>query len=316
MKVLACLLNWRTADMTAGALDLLIPQLRELGSARVMVVDNDSQDGSFDRLATHVAARGYGDVAEVVASGRNGGFGFGNNVALRSGLRAADPPEYFYLLNSDAFMRKGALRALVGYADAHPRVGVAGSTVLTLEGVPQTSAFRFPSALSELERMVSTRPVSWALKRSIVPLPIPKATTTDVDWVAGASMLLRRDMLEQIGLFDEAFFLYYEETDLCLRAKRAGWQVAYVREGEVEHEGGASTGVTSSFVVAKPMPTYLFASRRHYFLKNHGRATLWRANAAHLVGGAVYRLRTRLGRRDDQRPREWLDGVIYNLRNP
>ena len=316
MKLLACLLNWRTADMTARALDLLVPELRGLGSARVMVVDNDSQDGSLEKLTAHVTAHGYQDVAEVVASGHNGGFGFGNNVTLRSGLRAADPPEYFYLLNSDAFMRAGTLRALVDYADAHPRVGIAGSTVLTLEGVPQTSAFRFPSPLSELEAMVSLGVVSRVLKRSIVPLPIPAATTTDVDWVAGASMLLRRDMLEKIGIFDETFFLYYEETDLCLRAKRAGWQVAYVREGAVEHEGGASTGVTSSVVVQKPMPTYVFASRRHFFLKNFGRATLWQANAAHLLGGGLFRLRTRLGRRDDHRPREWIDGVIYNLKNP
>lgn len=316
MKLLACLLNWRTAEMTKKALDLLVSELRGLGEARACVVDNDSQDGSFEALSAHVAERGYGDVVEVVASGYNGGFGFGNNVALRRGLRAADPPEYFYLLNSDAFMRPGTLRALVEYADQHPNVGIAGSMVLDTAGEPQVSVFRFPSVASEIESSVRVGVVTTLLGAHRVPLPIPGATTTGVDWVAGASMLLRRTMLERIGLFDETFFLYYEETDLCLRAKRAGWDVAYVREGAVEHIGGASTGVASHTVIPKPMPKYVFDSRRHYFLKNHGRAVLWQANLAHLFGGAVYRLRTRLGTADMQRPREWIDGVLYNLKHP
>ncbi|OGQ23134.1 MAG: hypothetical protein A2138_05740 [Deltaproteobacteria bacterium RBG_16_71_12] len=316
MKVLACILNWRTADMTAHALDLLVPQLRALGAARVIVVDNDSQDGSFEKLAGHVARHGYHDVAEVVASGRNGGFGFGNNVALRRGLEGPDPPDYFYLLNSDAAPRAGALQAITDYADRNPQVGIAGTTVLDTGGRPQTSAFRFPSVRSELAQMLSYGPVSALLADALVPLPIPSHTTTGVDWVAGASMLLRRTMLEQIGVFDETFFLYYEETDLCLRAKRAGWHVAYVREGEVEHIGGASTGVASHTVFAKPMPEYVFASRRHYFLKNYGRAVLWQANLAHAVGGAGFRVLTKLGKRDHHRPREWIDGVLYNLKHP
>lgn len=302
--------------MTARALDLLVPELRDLGASRVCVVDNDSQDGSFEKLSAHVADRGYQDVAEVVASGRNGGFGFGNNVVLRRGLQSPDAPDYFYLLNSDAFMHAGALRAVTQYADQHPRVGIAGTTVIDDKGQPQTSAFRFPSVRSELQRMLSFGPVSALLAKSVVALPIPERSTTEVDWVAGASMLLRRTTLEQIGIFDETFFLYYEETDLCLRAKRAGWQIAYVREGEVEHIGGVSTGVASHTVFKKPMPEYVFASRRHYYLKNYGRAVLWQANLAHALGGAGFRVLTKLGKRDHHRPREWIDGVLYNLKHP
>jgi N-acetylglucosaminyl-diphospho-decaprenol L-rhamnosyltransferase len=312
VKLRVPLLNWRTAQMTVRALDALVPELRALGDARVLVVDNDSQDGSYDALVQAVNERGYGDVAEVVQSGRNGGYGFGNNVALRRGT--AEGADYLYLLNSDAFVEPGAVRALVDYLDAHPRVGIAGSAVHSLDGAPHESAFRFPSVLSELERVTRLGVLTRALQNVRVPIARPTHTTTNVDWVAGASMMIRREVLEQIGLFDERFFLYYEETDLCLRAKRAGWLVAYVCESRVAHVGGASTGVTSQRVVQKPLPRYVLESRRHYFLKNHGRSRLWAANLAHFVGGASFRVRRVVQRKPDpERPREWLDTVLFNL---
>lgn len=317
MKLLACLLNWRTADMTLRALETLVGEVRGIPGARVCVVDNDSGDGSYEKIRDVVSTRGWGDLVEVVQSGHNGGFGYGNNVALRRGLLAEDKPDYFYLLNSDAFPDPGALDALLRYMDANPRVGLCGSTVRGLDGEPQRSAFRFPSLWSEIDRTAKLGVLSRILEDKIVNMPIPLRTTTNVDWVAGASMMIRRQTLEEIGLFDERFFLYYEETDLCLRARRAGWLIGYVRESSVAHVGGASTGVQSHTVVQKPMPTYVFDSRRHYFLKNHGRPGLWAANAAHAIAGASFRLRRRVqGKPDPERPREWIDCVLYNLKNP
>jgi N-acetylglucosaminyl-diphospho-decaprenol L-rhamnosyltransferase len=303
--------------MTVRALDAVVPELRTIGASKVIVVDNDSRDGSYEKLCAAVAEKAYDDVAEVVQSGRNGGFGFGNNVALRRGLASKDPYQYFFLLNSDAFVEPGALQALVSYLDAHPRVGIAGSCVHSIDGSPQESAFRFPTVLGELERVTRLGVLSKALDNVRVPICQPEKTTTNVDWVAGAAMMLRREVLEQVGLFDETFFLYYEETDLCLRAKRHGWLVAYVKESNVAHIAGASTGVTSHRVVPKPVPRYLLESRRHYFLKNHGRTMLWAANAAHFLGGASFRLRRILQRKPDpERPREWIDTVLFNITNP
>jgi hypothetical protein len=317
VKLLACLLNWRTADMTIRALESLVRELRALGDSRACVVDNDSQDGSFEKIEAAVQEHGWGDVVDVIQSGYNGGFGYGNNVALRRGLYAEDKPDFFFLLNSDAFPDEGALERLVEYMRQNPKVGIAGSAVRGLDGEPQISCFRFPSVWSEVDRAVKLGALSKILEDKVVTIPIPLRTTTDVDWVAGAAMMIRREVLEKIGLFDERFFLYYEETDLCLRAKRAGWQVAYVRESSVAHIGGASTGVQSHTVVPRPMPTYVFDSRRHYFLKNHGRPTLWAANLVHALGGASFRIRRRLQNKPDpERPREWIDGVLYNLKNP
>lgn len=317
MRVLVCILNWRTASMSLRALAHVVPQVRSLGCSRVCVVDNASGDGSFELLTAAVHSHGWDDVVDVVQSGHNGGFGFGNNVALRRGLVGEDKADFFYLQNSDAFPHPGALQTLLAHLQQHPRVGICGSLVRGLDGEPQTSAFRFPSPWSELERAARLGVLSRALADRKVPMPPPLRSTGGVDWVAGASMLVRRAVLEDVGIFDEAFFLYYEETDLCLRARRAGWEVAWVRASSVAHIGGASTGVQHHIRVQERMPRYVFDSRRHYFLKNHGRATLWAANAAYVLGAVSFRLRRALQNKPDpERPREWLDATIHHLTHP
>ena len=107
--------------------------------------------------------------------------------------------------------------------------------------------------------------VSRLLRRSIVAPP-PARVACRVDWLAGASMMIRRPVLDEAGLFDEAFFLYFEETDLCRRALAAGWSTWYVPESRVAHIGSASTGMKRR----EPRPAYWFASRRHYLRKHDG----------------------------------------------
>ncbi|TFG92182.1 MAG: glycosyltransferase family 2 protein, partial [Myxococcales bacterium] len=110
-------------------------------------------------------------------------------------------------------------------------------------------------------------------------------------WLAGASMMIRRSVFESIGLFDEEFFLYYEETDFCLRARRGGFPTWYLPESRVAHVGSASTGFQDP---ARPRPGYWFDSRRHYLRKHRGTAYLWLANGAWIVGYSLGRLRRRL----------------------
>src|SRR5690606_32440824 len=136
-----------------------------------------------------------------------------------------------------------------------------------VKGEPQHTAFRFPSLWSELDSAMELGLITRLLKNFIVPMPIPE-TDCEADWVGGASMILRREMLDEVGLFDETFFLYFEETDLCRRAKRAGWPSHFVRQSHVTHIGSASTGISER---GRRRPGYWFDSRRHYFVKNHGR---------------------------------------------
>ncbi len=317
MRVFCCLLNWRTAEMTLSALDTLLVEVRAINAitpdaARVCIVDNGSGDGSEEMLRAGVNERGADDVVEVVQSGKNGGYGYGNNVALRTAIAAGY--DVAYLLNSDAFVEGTALQTLLAHLQAHPRVGIAGGYIHGVDGEPHPGAFHYPTIWSEIEGSVRFAPLSKLLKDKIVPRPVPTTTELGVDWVPGASMVIRTAVLKDIGLFDETFFLYYEETDLCHRAKDAGWDIAFVREASVAHIVGATTGVKN---LKRRTPGYLLDSRRHYFLKHHGRAYLWASNAVYAAGLASFRLRRRLQGKPEQDYEQALrDFVVHCVKHP
>lgn len=311
MKLLAVILNYRTPDMTLEALEALLRELRALPDARVTIVDNDSRDGSFEKLSAAVAERGLVPRVRVVASEYNGGFAYGNNFAIREALAWDDPPDYVYLQNSDAFPDPGCLTGLVDFLDAHPEAGIAGSYVHGPEPVPHKTAFRFPSLASELESTLGVGLVSRLLRPWIVSPPLP-AVTSRVDWLAGASMMVRREVFERVGLLDEAYFMYFEETDFCLAARRAGFTTWYVVESSVTHIGAASTGLKDR---SRRTPSFWFASRRTFWLENHGRATLWAANVIYVLGAALRRLRCKLtGKPLDDFPHHLRDFIRFNFR--
>ena len=311
MKLLTVILNYKTPDMTLDSIEAALRELAPYPDARVAVVDNDSQDGSYEQLCNAVEERGYSDRVSVVASEYNGGFAYGNNLAIREALAGEDLPEYVYLLNSDAFPDPRCISELVDFLDSHPEAGIAGSYVHGPEPVPHKTAFRFHTIWSELESTLGLGIVSRLLDRYLVAPALP-TETRQVDWLAGASMLIRREALEEVGLLDDTFFLYFEETDFCHRARNAGWTTHYVVESSVTHVGSASTGMKDK---SKPTPTYWFASRRHYFLKNYGRLYLWGANIAYVVGGTLRRIRWRtIGRPESDAKHHMRDFIRFNFR--
>ncbi len=301
--LLTVILNWRTAEMTLKAAEFALREMQGIDGA-LTIVDNASGDGSFERMTAEVATRGW-DRVRVLQSSHNGGFGAGNNVGIRAGLPDGRQPDYLYILNSDAFPGPGAIRALVDHLESHPATGFAGSFICGEDGVPHRTAFRFPSIAGEFEAALRFGPVSRLLRRSIVAMPIPEATAR-VDWLAGASLMMRRSVLDRIGLFDETFFLYFEETDLCRRAALAGWPCDYVRASRVTHIGSVSTGMKTW----ARMPGYWFDSRRHYFTKNHGPAYATAATAAHLLAGLLWRARLMLQTKTPGDPPHFLGDLL------
>lgn len=298
-RLLTVILNYRTPDMTLRAVEAALRAMEGI-AGEIVVVDNDSGDGSFERMTRHALSSGWtdGSRVRVVQSGRNGGFGAGNNFGIQAGLNNGARPDYIYVLNSDAFPARDAIRVLIDYLQTHPEAGFAGSYIHGPDGDPHLTTFRFPSLASEFEGAVRLGLVSRALANRRVPVDIPDQTTP-VDWLAGASLMMRREVLDDIGLFDETFFLYFEETDLCLRAHRAGYQTVFVRESEVAHIGSVSTGMKEW----RRVPGYWFDSRLYYFAKNHGAFYAALATSAHLAGGVLHRLRQALqGRRPADPP--------------
>ncbi len=306
MTVLTVILNWRTPDMTLRAVQAARVAMQGIAGA-ITVVDNNSGDGSEDAL--RAGTRDWPEV-RVIQAGRNGGFGAGNNVGIRAGLPDGSRPDHVYILNSDAFPAPDAIRALLNHLETHPGTGFAGSHIHGPDGDPHRTAFRFPSIAGEFEAQVRFGPVSRLLRHSIVAQPLPTVTTR-VDWLAGASLMMRMDVLDRIGLFDEAFFLYFEETELCRRASGAGWPTDYVVESRVAHIGSVSTGMKEW----RRMPGYWFDSRWHYFTKVHGRGYAALATLAALTGGALWRLRLLIQRRDRGDPPHFLrDLGLHHLR--
>lgn len=287
-KVLAVVLNWRTAEMTLKAAASALVALGGMDAA-LTIVDNDSGDGSFEMIAQTVRARGW-DTCEtpvrVLQSGRNGGFGAGNNFGIRAGMPDGGRPDFIYILNSDAFPAPDAIHALVDHLSRHPQTGFAGSYIHGPDGQAHRTAFQFPTIASEFETQIRLGIVSRLLNRFVVAQALP-TTTGRVDWLAGASLMMRQDVLDQIGLFDEQFFLYFEETDLCHRATMAGYPVDYVVESCVEHIGSVSTGMKEW----QRIPQFWLDSRLYYFTKTHGGTYAAAATVAHILGGMLWRLR-------------------------
>jgi GT2 family glycosyltransferase len=312
-RLLTILLNWRTPEMTLRAAEAALVALQGIDGA-LTIVDNDSADGSFERLSSEVTARGWASGPQqvrVLQSGHNGGFGAGNNHGVRAAMPDGSKPDYVYLLNSDAFHSPDAIRALLTHLETHPATGFAGSYIHGPEGDPHRTAFRFPSVLSEFEGQIRFGPVSRLLRRHIVAQPIPQATTR-VDWLAGASLMMRQSVLDQIGLFDETFFLYFEETDLCRRAALAGFPTDYVVESRVSHIGSASTGMKTWTRI----PQFWLDSRLHYFTKNHGPSYAALATLSALAGGTLWRLRLLIQRKDRGDPPRYLrDMAAHHLRH-
>lgn len=280
--VLTVLLNWRTAEMTLRAADSAERAMDGIAGG-IVVVDNDSCDGSFERMSEALRDRPR---FRVVQSGRNGGFGAGNNVGIRLGLPDGVRPDYVYILNSDAFPAPDAIRLLLDYLERNPLVGIAGSYIHGSDGEVHVTCFRFPSAASEFEGAARTGPISKMLAHRSVTVGVPDATGP-VDWLAGASMMIREEVVRTVGVFDETFFLYFEETDLCRRAAEAGWPTHFVRESRVEHIGSVSTGMKTW----KRVPGYWFDSRWHYFRKSGGTGRAIFATLAHLAGAIILQAR-------------------------
>lgn len=311
-SVLCILLNFRTPAMTLRAAEAALADLHGQG-AELVIVDNASGDGSYEMIAQEVAARGWGEggLVRVVASPVNGGFGAGNNIGLRMGMSDGRAPEYFYILNSDAFPDAGCVAALLEHLESHPRAGIACSHIRGEDDIVHTTAFRFPGIAGEFVDAARLGLIERLLPNVSVPMPQPQ-TTQQVDWSAGASMMLRATMLREIGTFDETFFLYFEETDLCLRAARAGWTCWYIPESRVVHIGSVSTGMKTT----ARMPSYWYDSRRHYFIKNHGRFYATLALLAHLSGGVLHRLRMGLAGRRPQDPNWFLRDMLAHATTP
>jgi GT2 family glycosyltransferase len=246
----------------------------------VSIVDNNSSDGSPEMIEQEFPA------ARLIRSQVNLGFGAANNAALE-GCRG----RYIVLLNSDAFLCPGSLRLAVQHMDENPRAGLAGGRLVGRDFSWQPSARMFPGILSDLTVMtgVAARYPKSRVFGHFDRTWADQSLASEVDWVPGAFSIIRSDLLERIGFFDPAFFLYSEEVDLCRRIKSAGYQIWYWPDVTVIHIGGESSRQVKSLEMSSTgaqLVLWRMRSTLLYYRKHHG-AKAWLAKAMEL---ALYRL--------------------------
>jgi GT2 family glycosyltransferase len=264
-KVSVIIVSYNTKSLLSRCIDSALKSAAGL-PCQVIVVDNGSKDDSADYLRREFPA------VELIESAENLGFAAANNLGC-----ARARGEYLVLLNSDAFLVGDSLAVSVGLMDGHPEVGLAGGRLVGEDGSWQPSARSFPSLWNDfltLSGLAGRHRASRVFGR-------PDMTYADqhrdllCDWVPGAFTIIRRRALDSAPLFDERFFLYYEEVDLCLRIKRSGWAVAYWPAIKAIHLGGASTALFSQKLVTKSgrqMGLWRLQSQYLYYRKNHGAA--------------------------------------------
>jgi len=298
------IVNYRTADYAIRCVESLVAERATAGDFDVVIVDGNSGDGSAEKLAAHFAGEPWRSWVSVLPLEINGGFGWANNQAMLRLLQRPNPPEFIHILNPDTVVEPGAIAALLDVIRANPRVGAVCSQLLEPDGELAGSAFRFPSAGSEFLRGCGMAKLGKLL--GVAPAVVERADPGPADWLTGASVLFRSAALRETGLFDDGFFLYFEEVELMHRLGRAGWGCWFVPASRIVHIAGAATGVASGAQVAeRPHPPYRYEARRRFFVLTRGRAGLVASNLAWLGGRALaLALRPIRGKRRDTVPRE------------
>jgi N-acetylglucosaminyl-diphospho-decaprenol L-rhamnosyltransferase len=254
------LTRWSAVIVSYNYGDLLEPSVRSVvedtsaGAPDVVVVDNASTDGSADALRAAMP-----EVRTLAAPG-NVGYARGANF----GIAATDTP-FVAVLNGDLELKPGVAAAMLDALAADPRLGAVGPRVLNLDGSTYPSARRDPGwfvafAHAALGLVWRTNP--WT--RRYRQLDVDPDQPRSVDWVSGSAMWLRREALDDVGGWDERYFMYMEDFDLCLRLRRAGWHIRYDPAGSVVHVQGASTAKRPYRMIAEHhRSVWRFAKQRY-----------------------------------------------------
>ncbi len=283
------IVNWNVRELLRACLNSVLGDLASSSlEATVWTVDNASNDGSPEMLRAEFPQ------VRLIASQENLGFAGGNNLALRQ-IDATDPPHHTLLLNPDTEIHPGTLRTLFDFMENHPQVGVAGVRLYYGDKSFQHSAFGFPGL--------------WQILFDLYPLPgrlyqsrlngryprrwYERGEPFPVDHPLGAAMMVRWQVIRQVGFFDQDFHMYCEEIDWCMRIKQSGWKIYCVPKAEITHyEGQSARQIRAESIVN------LWRSRRRLYDKHYNPVKNWLAKCLVRAG---MRFKIRMTQRAAQR---------------
>jgi GT2 family glycosyltransferase len=239
------IVNASTRDLLLDCLDSLHRSIRGDVSVEIVVLDNASNDGSV-----HAVRRRFPQV-RIIDQEFRAGFAANHNRVIR-----ATSGRYVLVVNPDTISDDWCFADLVSEMDSHPRVAALGPRLVYPDGRPQESAWRFPTPARCVLGLLTLGKVGVTQSAGEWP--------RSVDWLMGSALLLRRQALEEVGLFDETFFLYFEEVDLCLRLHRAGWEMRFYPDVMVMHHKGELSGHVPDRRIDE-----WWRGQHHYWRKHH-----------------------------------------------
>jgi len=259
VDVSVLIVNYNTAHLLKEMWDALDASRGDL-SLQTIVVDNASRDESVS-----VLQRDHPD-AQLIVNADNVGFGRANNQALMAGATG----RYVLLLNTDAFVAPDTLTRTVAYMDAHPDCGLLGVRLVGRDGELQPCCRYFPTPWNVFLARTGTARF-FPKVRMVDDMTWDHGSVRECDWVPGCYLLIRREVIDEVGLFDPRYFLYSEELDHCFAAKRAGCKVVYFPGTEVVHIGGESAKSDAPLTSGgRQIQVLQIESELLYFRKNHG----------------------------------------------
>jgi GT2 family glycosyltransferase len=243
-----CIVNWNTRNLLKDCLNSIYAD-PQAASWDLVVVDNASTDDSVQMI------RSAFPQIQLVVSDENLGFVGGNNLAIEHARG-----DYLLLLNSDTRVEPGALGSLVDFLASNPEAGAAGPRLVGADGALQLSCGRSPNLASEF--------VNKLLLHKLLPFfkfgRWDHAEIREVGWITGACLLVRREVVEQLGPLDPQIFMFYEDLEFCMRIRRAGWKIFYHPFSQILHLGGQSTrkNLRNMLVISQRSLFYLF--QKHF----------------------------------------------------
>lgn len=250
------IVSWNVRELLEACLNSILAHQESL-TVEILVIDSCSADGTAEMVRQKFPQ------VRLMACLENVGFPKGNNLGL-----AQASGRYLFLLNPDTEVIGSALTTLKTYLDQHPAVGLVGPQLLNSDGTVQSSRRRFPTWQTAVFESTWLQPYAPAgLLEQFYVLDRPDEQPAEVDWVMGAAMLVRREVVAQVGGMDEGYFMYSEELDWCKRIKAAGWQVVYEPAAQIVHHSGKSSEQAST-----QRHINFNRAKLRYFHKYHGPA--------------------------------------------
>jgi GT2 family glycosyltransferase len=273
------IVSWNVRGLLVACLRSLFADLGKLDlEAEVWVVDNASSDGTPE-----IVEEAFPNV-RLIANQENLGFAAGNNLALREISDLESPADYVWLLNPDTEVLPGATAALLSVLDSYPQVGMVGAKLLNPDGSLQQSAFQFPGLVQLIFELLPlpARLYETSLNGRYPRRLYARERPFAVDHPLGATMMVRANVVAQVGLMDEEYRMYCEEIDWCWRMRKAGWRALCVPAAQVIHHAGQSTAQV-------PVPSFvnLWVSRARLYTHHHSLPAWWLARL--LVGVGMQR---------------------------